>query len=338
MTMRFILSSVFLIFACSVKASTFAPAVLWPAGEFSEKSPFPLMVYRGISLFEKFQDTRVQRFRGPGIGRTPETIISTALAGNFNPIFAFGLEYYDVIKDVAAQNPDTLFVIVDNPHIDAPNVASVSFLNEEGGFLMGSIAATVSQSNQIGFVGGMDIGVIRDFACGYAQGAKKQNSEINIVVEMLGDTPIAFNNPDKAKVTANKQYDLGVDVIFHAAGGSGAGVLEAAAEQGKLAIGVDANQNGVQPGNVLTSMLKRVDVVTYSLLVEASLGRLQAGAQRMGIRDGAIDWAVDEHNIGLLDAKTKAVMDRAMADIVAGNSIVHRYSDSNGCPYLNLQG
>lgn len=317
-------------------AEVFAPAVLWPEGEFHERNPFPLKVYEGVTLFERFQNVNVAKLRGPNKQRNPRDILLQALEEESNPIFAFGIAYADAMRSVASEYPDTQFVLVDSPEIEVDNVLSVSFANEEGGYLMGAFAAVFAKAPRIGFVGGMNNASIRNFACGYAQGAKAVNPDINVVAEMIGYTPDAFNHPTAAFDIAKAQYEDGVEVIFHAAGGSGAGVFDAAVELDKKAIGVDANQNGIQPGFVSTSLLKRIDVVAYSLLTEAYRDKLESGHRRVGVLDGALDWAIDQHNVGFISSDIKATMDNTMAMLASGSVKVHRTSDSNNCPFVAL--
>ena len=143
--------------------------------------------------------------------------------------------------------------------VDKPNVRSLVFKEQEGSYLVGIMAGMASQSKKVGFVGGMDIPLIRRFGCGYVGGAKAAGAT-DVIQNMTGDTPAAWNDPTKGGEIAKTQIDQGADVIYAAAGGTGVGVLQAAADAGKLGIGVDSNQNGLQPGKVLTSMLKRVDV------------------------------------------------------------------------------
>ncbi len=337
-TYRGILLLILLAFCLPVLGQGFAPAVLWPAGEFNDKNPFPLKVYEGVTLFERFHNVDVIKLRGPSKQRLPIDILRQAIAQDANPIIAFGVAYYDALRSLAHRNPEIDFVLVDGFGVDAQNVVSVTFANEQGGYLMGKLAAVVSTSGRIGFVGGMDNAAIRNFACGYAQGAKEVDPEVLIKIDMVGTTAQAFNDPKTAKELALAQYNSGVDIIFHASGGSGMGVFEAAEQASKYAIGVDANQNGIKPGLIVTSLLKRIDVVAYNLLDSARLGQLRKENYQVGIKEGALDWALDQHNVDLIDPTMKQMMDISLANISAGRVMVHRESEHGLCPFTGASG
>ena len=184
-----------------------------------------------------------------------------------NPIVVAGFSYGIGDGDGGAEFPDTDFAIIDMV-VDQPNVRSVVFKEHEGSYLVGVLAAMASKTGKVGFVGGMDIPLIRKFACGYVQGVKAANPDAEVFQNMTGDTGAAWNDPVKGGELAKSQIDRGADVIYHAAGGTGIGVLQAAADAGKLGIGVDSNQNYLHPGKVLTSMLKRVDNAVYDAMMD----------------------------------------------------------------------
>jgi basic membrane protein A len=179
----------------------------------------------------------------------------------------------------------------------------------------------------------MDIPLIRRFACGYAQGAKHANPDVEVIQNMTGTTPAAWNNPGKGAELARAQFDRGVDVIYAAAGGTGIGVYQAAKDEGKLAIGVDSNQNFLQPGTMLTSMVKRVDVAAYNAFKSAMDGSWQPGIQNLGLAEDGVGWALDEHNEALISAEMKAAVDAAKAAIIAGDIQVQDYMADGRCDY-----
>lgn len=241
-----------------------------------------------------------------------------------------GMSFVDTspLLEMAERYPDVKFVVVDGvvPPLFA-NAKSIIFREHEGSFLVGMIAALKSKTGKIGFIGGRDIPLIRNFASGYAQGARYVNSNIEIVSEMIGEEFQAWDSPDKARKMAKAQYDKGVDVIFTAAGASGMGVLaEAAARENTYAIGVDSNQNHLYPGHVLTSMVKRVDVAIFEALKNVTEGQWDAGILNLGLKDGAIDYAVDEHNKELLDEAMIGVVENARHRIIDGTITVQMYS------------
>ena len=195
---------------------------------------------------------------------------------------------------------------------------------------MGLIAGMTTQSNVVGFVGGMDIPLIRRFACGYVQGVKSVNSDIQIIQNMTGNDPSAWNDPIKGGELTKAQIAAGADIVYHAAGGTGVGVLQAAADAGILGIGVDSNQNHLHPGSVLTSMLKRVDVAVYESFVEGD--NLSLGTHVFGVAEDGVGYAVDENNESLLSDNVLAAASTAQSDIINGTLVVHNYSDDDTCP------
>ena len=150
---------------------------------------------------------------------------------------------------------------------------------------------------------------------------------------MTGTTPSAWNDPGKGAELTQSQIDRGADVIYHAAGGTGTGVIQAAADAGKLAIGADSNQNGMAPGSVLTSMLKRVDVAAYETFMDSKNGDFSSGVRVLGLAEGGVDWALDENNASLVTADMKDAVAAARADIVCGKVVVHDYFSNESCPY-----
>jgi basic membrane protein A len=194
------------------------------------------------------------------------------------------------------------------------------------------LAALASKTKKVGFVGGMDVPLIRNFECGYVGGAKAAGAT-EVIQNMTGDTPAAWNDPAKGGEIAKTQIDQGADVIYAAAGGTGVGVLQAAADAGKLGIGVDSNQNGLQPGKVLTSMLKRVDTAVYNAFMDGKNGTFEAGINNLGLKEGGVDYAMDENNKDLVTEEMKAAVEKAKADIIAGTITVHDYMSDDSCPY-----
>jgi basic membrane protein A len=178
----------------------------------------------------------------------------------------------------------------------------------------------------------MDIPLIRKFACGYVQGVRAVNPQLEVLQNMTGSTPAAWRDPVRGAELARSQIERGADVVFHAAGGTGMGVLQAAADAGRLGIGVDSNQNHLHPGRVLTSMLKRVDVATRLAFETARAGTFRAGVQVLGLAEDGVGVAFDEHNAPLVTADMRARIDAARAEIAAGRTRVHDFMTDNACP------
>jgi basic membrane protein A len=237
-----------------------------------------------------------------------------------------GFAFADVLNVVAPDFPDTKFAIVDMV-VDQPNVKSVVFTEEQGSYLAGVMAAMASKTGTVGFVGGMDVPLIHKFACGYAQGVKATNPDATIIQNMTGTTPAAWNDPVKGAELAKAQKSQGADVIYAAAGGTGIGVLQAAADEGILSIGVDSH---LHPGQVLTSMLKRVDNAVYEAFKEGA--DLQAGVHVMDLKAGGVDVAMDDNNAALVTPEMKAAVDAAAEKIKSGEIAVHDYMADNTCP------
>ena len=247
-----------------------------------------------------------------------------------NPVVVLGFANASTLEKVAPDYPDTKFAIVDMV-VDQPNVSSIVFTEHEGSFLVGMAAAMASESGKVSFVGGMDIPLIRRFACGYAQGVKAVNPDIDVIQNMTGTTPSAWNDPVKGGEITRTQISQGSDVVYAAAGGTGVGVLQTAADEGILSIGVDSNQNYLHPGKVLTSMMKRVDNAVYNTFKNGVDG-FEAGIQVLNLEAEGVGYALDEHNAGLITDDMKAALEDAKAKIISGEIEVHDYMSDDSCP------
>jgi basic membrane protein A len=250
-----------------------------------------------------------------------------------NPIVMTGFAFGDALGQVAADYPETDFVIIDMV-VDQPNVRSVVFNEHEGSYLVGMMAAMASESDTVGFIGGMDIPLIRKFACGYAQGVKAVKPDATVIANMTGTTPAAWNDPVKGSELTKAQISQGADVVYAAAGGTGVGVLQTAADEDILSIGVDSNQNYLHPGEVLTSMLKRVDNAVYQAMTDGP--GMEKGFNVMGVANGGIGYAMDENNAELVSADMKSAVDEAAAKIADGSLEVHDYMSDDSCPALSF--
>ncbi|MGZ3775375.1 MAG: BMP family lipoprotein [Pseudobdellovibrionaceae bacterium] len=243
---------------------------------------------------------------------------------NFDLIIGIGFAQKEAIKKVAAQFPNIKFAIVDG-EVTAPNVRSLLFEEHEGSFVVGALAALKSKTAGIGFVGGMDIPLIRRFAMGYEAGAKYINPKIKVYENYVGVTGEAWNNPAKAKELALSQYSKNADVVFVAAGASNTGVFDAAEEKKKFAIGVDSNQNWIKPGFILTSMMKSVDVAVYDTIKELNEKKFAAGVAHFGLKNNGVDYTLDQYNEKLLTTDIKKKVDEIKAKIIAGQIQVPDY-------------
>ncbi|MES2983715.1 MAG: BMP family ABC transporter substrate-binding protein [Pseudomonadota bacterium] len=254
-------------------------------------------------------------------------VIKRVADSGASPIIALGNQYVAPVLNLAERYPRTNFTVIDGlvPPL-YPNVQSILFKDHEGAFLIGLIAGKTTKTDFVGFVGGMDLPIIRNFAQGYTQGVKYANADVAVHVQMTGTTPDAWSNPEQARSIALTQYREGADVIFAAAGGSSIGVLKAADEMGKLAIGVDTNQNGLYPGHVLTSLVKRVDIAVYDSLKNSVEGSWNPGIKYLGIKEGALDYAVDQNNRSLISEKLIEEVATAKDKIISGKITVEQYT------------
>ena len=307
------------------------PAVVFDMGGKFDKS-FNEGVWNGVKKFTEETGIEVMEFEV-----TNETQREQAMRRMVDKgatiVLGVGFAQADAISKVSADNPDVQFSIIDVGWLDAPNLRQYVFKEHEGSFLVGVAAAKASQTGKVGFVGGQDIGLISRFACGYVGGVKSILPNAEVYENMTGSTPAAWNDPARGAELTRSQIDRGADVVYHAAGGTGVGVIQAAADAGKLAIGVDSNQNGLAPGSVLTSMLKRVDVAAYETFMDAKNNAFTSGVQVLGIAEGGVDWALDDNNKSLITADIKSAIEKAKDGILSGDIVVHDFLADQNCPY-----
>ena len=303
------------------------PAVVFDMGGKFDKS-FNEGVYNGMERFKAETGIQYREFEITNPAQREQA--ARRLAQRSDVVLLVGFAQASALQVVADEYPNVKFAIIDSV-VDKPNVQSIVFKEHEGSFLVGILAANHSASGTVGFVGGMDIPLIRKFACGYEQGVKYVNPNAQVYSNMAGTTPEAWANPGKGSELARSQMDRGADVIYAAAGATGLGVLQAAADAGKLSIGVDSNQNHLHPGSVLTSMLKRVDLAAYNVMTAALDGTWQPGLQNLGIKEGGVGWSLDEHNAILINADDHRAIQAASNAIIDGSLQVHDYMSNNAC-------
>jgi basic membrane protein A len=318
-----------LLAASAAAAADISPAIVFDMGGKFDKS-FNQGVFDGVERFRTETGIQYREFEVTNETQREQAIRKMAQRGS-DPIIGVGFAQAPAIEAVAKEFPKIRFTIIDGV-VELPNVQSVVFKEQEGSFLVGALAAMASKTGKVGFVGGMDIPLIRRFACGYVAGAKYVNPGVEVIQNMTGTTPSAWNDPGRGAELTKGQFDRGVDVVYAAAGGTGTGVYQAAKDAGKLAIGVDSNQNYLHPGTMLTSMVKRVDVAAYNAFKTAMDGTWKPGIQDLGLADSGVDWALDENNKALITADMQAKVEQAKADIIAGKIKVHDYMSDNTCP------
>jgi basic membrane protein A and related proteins len=319
--------------AASATAAFAEPALMYDLGGKFDKS-FNESAYNGA---KRWADDTGNSYREIEVTSEAQRVqFATRLAeAGFDPIVVLGFANAATLEEVAPKYPDTSFAIVDVNWLDIPNVRQISFAEHEGSYLVGMLAAMASETGTIGFVGGMDVPLIRHFGCGYAQGAKAVDPDIEIVANMTGTTPTAWNDPVRGGELTKAQVSQGADVVYAAAGGTGVGILQAAADADILSIGVDSNQNYLHPGEVLTSMLKRVDNAVYEVF-EAGVEGFEPGVHVMGLENDGVGYAIDEFNADLITEEMQAAVDEARQQIIDGEIEVVSYYENDSCPVLEF--
>jgi basic membrane protein A len=281
----------------------------WPNGSDCGKPAFNIMV-RDVE---------------PGTPVNIEPGMRAFAERQYDLIIGIGFAQAPIVEAVAKDYRDIHFAIVDGVS-DLPNVASLVFKEHEGSYLVGILAAMTTKTNTLGFIGGMDIGLIHRFAKGFEEGARSVNPNIRVIQNYVGVTDAAWNNPGKGKELALSQIAKGADIIFPAAGNSGLGAFDAVEEMGRGAdgrathfvIGVDANQNMVKPGFVLTSMVKRVDNAVYQIVRDVVNKQFTPGLHLFGLESDGVGYALDENNKDLLSPQAIAAAEAAKKKIIAG--------------------
>ena len=318
--------------ALSAVAVAAEPALIFDLGGKFDKS-FNEAAFGGAQRWTKETGGSFREIELQSEAQREQALRRFAEAGA-NPVVMVGFAFADALSQVAPDYPDTKFAVIDVTWLDIPNVRQVGFQEHEGSYLVGMMAAEASVSGTVGFIGGMDIPLIRKFACGYAQGVKAVNPDATVIANMTGTTPAAWNDPVKGSELAKAQISQGADVVYAAAGGTGIGVLQTAADENILSIGVDSNQNHLHPGKVLTSMLKRVDIAVYDAFSQGE--HLETGVFIMGIANDGVGYALDEHNAALVNDEMLARVDAAAAAIADGELVVHDYTSNDSCPALSF--
>jgi basic membrane protein A len=315
--------------AMPAMAAEIKPAVLYDLGGKFDKS-FNESVHDGAEAFQKRTGIQVREFEPQSDSQREQALRDFARRGA-DPIVAVGFAQASAVTSVAKEYPKTRFVLIDSV-VDLPNVESVVFREEQGSYLAGVLAALKSQTGKLGFVGGMDVPLIRKFACGYAQGAAATKPGTQVLQNMTGSTGAAWNDPVRGGELARSQIERGADIVFQAAGATGIGVLQAVTDAGKLGIGVDSDQDALHPGHMLTSVVKHVDVATERALTAARDGTWKPGTETLGLADDGVALAFDSENAPLVDQAMRAQVEQAKQGIVAGKIQVHDYTTDGKCP------
>ncbi|MGA9254482.1 MAG: BMP family ABC transporter substrate-binding protein [Roseobacter sp.] len=318
--------------ALSAGAALAEPALIFDLGGKFDKS-FNEAAHNGAQRWAEETGGTYREIELQSEAQREQALRRFAEAGA-NPVITMGFAMADPLSAVAPDYPDTKFVAIDVTWLDAPNIRQIGFAEHEGSYLVGMMAALASETGTVGFIGGMDIPLIRHFGCGYAQGVKAVNPDATVVANMTGTTPSAWNDPVKGSELTKAQISQGADVVYAAAGGTGVGVLQTAADEGILSIGVDSNQNYLHPGKVLTSMLKRVDVAVYDAMTAGT--DLETGVFAWGLAENGVGYAMDDNNAPLVSDEMKASVEEARQKIIDGEIEVTSYYTNDSCPVLDF--
>ena len=315
--------------AVCVQAKDFAPAVIYDqAGKFDKS--FNEAAFNGAERFRKETGLAYREGQVSNDAQKEQMLRNMARKGA-DIVVAVGFAYTQPVETVAKEFPQVKFTLIDAV-AKGTNVQSIAFKEQEGSFLVGMLAAMKSKSGKVGYIGGMDVPLIRAFGCGYAQGARYARPKAELMQNMIGTTHAAFNDPSRGAELAKSQLDRGADVIFAAAALSNMGVIQSVKTGKALYVGVDSNQNYLAPGVVLTSMVKRVDNAVYQTLMDAKKGSWKPEVKLMGLKEGGVDWALDQYNRPLVTPQMEKTVQQARQDIISGKIKVVDYRVANSCP------
>ncbi|HEY1764077.1 MAG TPA: BMP family ABC transporter substrate-binding protein [Opitutaceae bacterium] len=303
-------------------AADFSPAILYDFGGKFDRS-FNQSAAEGAERFHKATGIPVREYEIQNASQR-EQVLRQFVRRGCTIIVAVGFTQASAVETVAKEYPGTKFAVIDGV-VDLPNVQSINFKEQESSFLCGMAAAMASKTRKVGFVGGMDIPLIRKFALGYRAGVAYVDPKVEVFENMTGSTPAAWTNPSAGAELAKGQFGRGVDVIFHAAGATGIGVMQAAADAGLLSIGCDSNQDYLHPGSVLTSALKRVDVAVWTVFNEAMNGTWKPGPRVLGLAEDGVGYSLDADNRKLISPEMERRLNQARADIIVGKVTVPEY-------------
>jgi basic membrane protein A and related proteins len=299
------------------------PAIIFELGGKNDKS-FGQAAWEGAERWKKETGKPYLEYEIANATQREQAARRFAQRGA-DPVVGVGFPQASSIEAVAKDFPKQKFAIVDMV-VALPNVQSFVFREHEGAFLAGMLAAMASKTGKIGFVGGQDIPLVRKVLCGYEQGAKYASNKAQVISSMTGTTNAAWTDPARGAELTKAQAAQGADVIMAAAGTTGLGVLQTAKDLGLLGVGVDSNQNGLHPGAILTSLLKRTDVAVYS-----AFKGVQPGITTLGLKEGGLDLAYDDNNAKLVSADMRKRVDNAKADIISGKIKVVDYTVAKSC-------
>lgn len=310
-----VVSFLVLAFSTVGLASDLRVGIIFSIGGLGDES-FNDAAFRGLNEAKDDFGIAFDYVEPADIGEMEEHQRAFAEAG-YDLIFAVGFLQETALEEVAQDYPDSKFAIIDGV-VDLPNVASLTFKEHEGSFLVGVVAGMMTESDVVGFVGGMEVPIIEKFQVGFEEGVAYVDADINVFISYAG----SFGDPGKGKELAISQFERNADIIYHASGATGMGVIEAAEEMGFLAIGVDSDQDHLSPGNVLTSMLKRVDVAVYEQVRDLMEGVFHAGIISFGVAEEGVGTSEFKYTRHLVPEEVFSMLDEVKEKIIAGEIVV----------------
>ncbi|WP_319466847.1 BMP family ABC transporter substrate-binding protein [uncultured Pseudodesulfovibrio sp.] len=331
MIVRRLLFVFVILFSCSFPchAEEFKPVVVYHLN--IEKNPYNVAIHKGVEQFVAKTGKHCDEVIVSDKTNDYVAEIERLAQQGYSPIFLLYGAHYPKVVELARKFSTTRFIVFDWVW-DEPNLYSFTLSTHEGAFLAGALAAMATKSGILGFVSVSDMPALRRFLCGYEQGARHIKPDIKVLSGFIGQYPGSWFDSEATASMANKLMDQGADVLFQVAGGAGPAVLEAAAKRGKLGIGVDLNQNGLFPGHVLTSMLKRTDMAVFAALMLAKRGIWRDNLKRLGLAQGAVDVVFDENNKSIVSKEMRERIERIKREIVLGSIVVHDYEMDLKCP------
>jgi basic membrane protein A len=306
--------------ADSTAASSLRVGLVFDVGGRGDKS-FNDAAYAGLERAKRELGVDFTTLE-TGEGTDREAALRQLAAGGSQLVFGVGFLFSDDIRQLATEYPAVKFACVDYTvkpdEALPPNLVALTFKEEEASFLVGALSGLLTKTGTVGFVGGMEIPLIKKFQAGYQAGVAATRPGAKVIVKYAGTTGNAFKDPTKGKELALSEYHQNADIIFHASGSTGLGVFEAARELDRLAIGVDSDQHDEAPGHILTSMVKRVDTTVFDTIREVSQGSWTGGIKVFGLAENGVGWVYDDRNRPLIPDAAKAKVDSLRDEIVAG--------------------
>jgi basic membrane protein A len=334
--MKFVIVMIYLLYSSNIQASNFKPVMIFD-GEKILDGTWNEAIHNGIKKFERkfgipVKETIVSsNSEAADINELVKAINSHARDG-FNPIMINSIdkETKQAIREVMDRYPKRRFIVFNGTY-NIPNAHFFVFSYQEVTFLAGYLAAKKSKANKLGFIGGMDVPLIRNALCGYIKGARYAKSDVNVEYAFVSERFEGWSSPSKAYDLAIQQIANGADVLYAPAGGSAEGVLKAADDKSVLGIGADMNQNHLYPGSILTSVLVNVGNAAYRSLLASHRNIWREQLKVLGLQENGVGLAFDEHNASLITNELKAEIEQLTADIILKRIDLPNYVFTNEC-------